>query len=177
MAKRVWACGLGHPALCTASFTTFCNTDSCRWCLRFSPVTLSVKWLVAGNTHCHPTLSRVGIFALKGVGQSDSAQASLKIALVLSSNHIKVFVISERFSHHCGKHRVPIFVLLAGSDNYLITGEIDIFDPQPRTFHQSQTGSVEKHGHEPIGAIEATEYRLTSWRVKTTGTSAAFSHE
>ena len=104
-----------------------------------------------------PLLACVWVFALKRIGQSDSAQASLEIAPVLSFDHIEVF--GKRFSHRSGKHRVPIFVPFAGSNNYLITGEIDVFDPQPRTFHQPQTSAVKEHSHEPIRPIETAEYR------------------
>jgi hypothetical protein len=52
--------------------------------------------------------------------QSDSAQAALKVALVLSSDQIKV--LGERFFHCCGEHRVPVFVPLTGSDYDLVAG-------------------------------------------------------
>jgi hypothetical protein len=67
-----------------------------------------------------PLFACVGILALKGIGQGDSAQASLKIALVLSLYQIKV--LGKRFFHCCGEHRVPVFVPLTGSDYDLVAG-------------------------------------------------------
>jgi hypothetical protein len=54
-----------------------------------------------------PLFPRIGIFALEGVRQNDSAQAVFKIALVLLSNVLEV--LSERFFYCSGKHRVPVF--------------------------------------------------------------------
>src|SRR5262245_66647218 len=69
-------------------------------------------------------------------------------------------MFSEWFFHGCGKHRVPVFVAFSRTHNYLISAEIDIFNPQLQTLHQSQTCAVEKHHHKPIGMIEDTEDRL-----------------
>src|SRR3989338_5065556 len=95
-----------------------------------------------------PLFPRVWIFALKGIGQSDSAQASLKIALVLSSYQIQVH--GERFFDCCGKHRVAVLVSLASPDYDLVTGEINILDPQPQAFHESEACSIEQHDHNPV---------------------------
>jgi|SRR5215471_5600377 len=81
-----------------------------------------------GNPLPAPLLPCVWIFSLERVGQCDSAQTAIKIALVLSLYQIKV--LEERFFHCGGKHRVPIFVTFAGTYNYLVGGEIDIFDPK-----------------------------------------------
>jgi hypothetical protein len=45
---------------------------------------------------------------------------------------------------------MSIFVSFASAHNYLVTGEINIFDPQLQTLHQPQASSVEKHHHKPI---------------------------
>jgi len=104
-----------------------------------------------------PLFPRVWIFALKGIGQSDSAQASLKIALVLSSYQIKV--LGERFFDCCGKHRVPVLVPLTSPNYDLVTVEINVLDPQPQAFHQSKSRSIEQHDHDPIRAAEAAKNR------------------
>ena len=75
-----------------------------------------------------PFFASVRILAIEGVRQSDSAQTVFEIALVLLFDYFEM--LSEAFFHRCGKHRVPIFVAFAGTHNYLIGGEIDIFDPQ-----------------------------------------------
>jgi hypothetical protein len=87
----------------------------------------------------------IGVFALQGVRQCDSAKAAFEIAPVLLSNYFEMS--GEWFFHGCRKHRVPIFVTFAGTHNYLIGDEIDIFDSQLQTLHQSQARSVEKHHH------------------------------
>jgi hypothetical protein len=45
---------------------------------------------------------------------------------------------------------MSIFVPFASTYTYLVTGEINIFDPQLQTPHQPQVSSVEKHHHKPI---------------------------
>jgi hypothetical protein len=42
VAKRAQLAGLEISAFSLASLKARCTTDSCRWCLRCSPVTLSV---------------------------------------------------------------------------------------------------------------------------------------
>lgn len=63
--------------------------------------------------------SRIRVLALKRVRQSDSAQAALKIALMLSSDQIKV--LGERFFHCSGEHRGAEFgqVFVNGCDAFL----------------------------------------------------------
>ena len=69
----------------------------------------------------------------------------------------KFEVLSERFIHRPGKHRAPVFITFTRTNDNLVTGEIDIFDPQLQTLHQSEAGSVKKHYHEPIGMTEVAE--------------------
>src|SRR3972149_12078161 len=104
-----------------------------------------------------PLFPCVWVFALKRIGQSDSAQASLQISLMLSFYQIKV--LGERFFDCCGKHRVAVLVSLASPDYDLVTGEINILDPQPQAFHESEACSIEQHGHDPIRAAEAAKDR------------------
>src|SRR3990172_13015508 len=99
-----------------------------------------------------PLFPCIWVFTLKRIGQSDSAQASLKISLMLSFYQIKV--LGERFFDGCGKHRVAVLVSLAGPDYDLVSGEINILDPQPQAFHQSKACSIKQHGHEPIGPVK-----------------------
>jgi hypothetical protein len=67
-----------------------------------------VDVMASGRKHPLPSplFACVWVLAFKSVGQSDSAQASRKIMLVLSFYQIKV--LGKRFFHCCGKHRVPI---------------------------------------------------------------------
>ena len=104
-----------------------------------------------------PLLACVWVFALKCIGQSDSTQASLKIALVLSFYQIKV--LGERLFHCCGKHRVPVLVPLTSPNYDLVTVEINVLHPQPQAFHESEACSIEQHDHDPIRAIEEAKNR------------------
>jgi hypothetical protein len=81
----------------------------------------------------------------------------LKVTLVLSFYQIKV--LCERFFDCRGKHCVPILVALTSPDYYLVAGKVNVLDPEPQTFHQSQARSIEQHGHEPLSAIEDAEDR------------------
>ena len=102
-----------------------------------------------------PLFSGVWVFAFKGIWQSDSAQAVFEIALVLLFDQFEV--LSERIFDRRGKHCVPVFVSLTGSNYDLVAGEINVFDPEPQTFHQSEASSVKEHDHEPIGMIKDIE--------------------
>src|SRR2546426_12712925 len=121
MPKRVRACRLGDAGLLHRLFYRLLQYGL----VQMVPSSLS-RYLVDVMTGCRkyplprPLFSRVWVFALKRVGQRDSAQATLKIALMLSSDHIKV--LGERFFHCCGEHRVPVFVPLTSSDYDLIAG-------------------------------------------------------
>ena len=105
-----------------------------------------------------PLFSRIGIFALEGVRQSNAAHAVLEIAPELLFHEFEL--LSEGVFHRPGKHRVPVFIALTRANDNLVTREIYIFDPQLQTLHQSEARSVKKHGHEPIGMIEDTEDRF-----------------
>jgi len=85
---------------------------------------------------------RVGIFALKRIRQSNSAQASLKIASVEEFDPIEV--LRDRFFYRRGKHCVPVLIPLTGSDYDLIAGEIDVLDSQPQAFHQSKASPIKE---------------------------------
>ena len=138
MAERVRSCWLCQPCLANGLFHSFLQHGFVQvMSVFFSGCPICVVARCRKYPLPSPLFSRIGIFPIEGVRQDDSAQAALKIAPVLLSNDFEV--LSEGFFHHCGKHRVPIFVAFAGTHNYLVGGEIDIFDPQLQTLHQSQT--------------------------------------
>jgi hypothetical protein len=59
-------------------------------------------------------------------------------------------VLGQWFFHGRRKHRVPILISFAGSNENLVADEIDVFNPDLQTFHQSEPRSVKEHNHEPI---------------------------
>ena len=159
MAERVRSCWLCHSGFLNGLFHRFLHYGF----VKMAPASFT-RHPVGLVTGCgkyplpSPLFSGVGVFALQGVRQCDPPQAAFEIAPVLLLDYFEM--LSERFFQRCRKHRVPIFVSFAGTHNYLVGGEIDIFDPQLQTLHQSQARSVEKHQHQPIGVIEDTENRL-----------------
>jgi hypothetical protein len=64
---------------------------------------------------------------------------------MLSSHNIEVS--QKRFFYDNRKCCVTIFIAFAGSDYDLVLGKVDVFDPQPATFHQAQSRSIEEHCH------------------------------
>jgi len=78
----------------------------------------------------------VRILTFERVRQGDPTQPARPVALVLLLYALEM--LGEWFFDRRRQHRVPIFVAFAGTHNYLIGGEIDIFDPQLQTLHQSQ---------------------------------------
>src|SRR5919106_4244392 len=109
MAKRVWACRLGDAGFLHRLFHRLLQH-------RFVKMVSSSlsRYLICVMTGCGehplptPLFPCVWVFALERIGQSDSAQASLKISLMLSSHEIKV--LSKRFFHRRRQHRVPVFI-------------------------------------------------------------------
>jgi len=80
-----------------------------------------------------PLFTRIGVFAFQCVWQRDSAQAAIEVAPVLLLNECEM---PSQSLFHCGrKHGVSVFVAFAGTHNYMVTDEIDIFDPQLQTFN------------------------------------------
>lgn len=127
--EAVWQlAGLAIPAASRASLNALWRTDSCRWCRRFSPVMRSVKWLVAGNTHCHPTpYRRLDISSPK-----HSATARDPI-FSLDPDHAAVSQPedgAEGLLYRARKHAMPVFVPFARSNEYLILEKINVFDSQ-----------------------------------------------
>jgi len=94
----------------------------------------------------------VRILTFERVLQGDPTQPARPVALVLLLYALEM--LGEWFFDRRRQHRVAIFVAFAGAYQYLVGAEIDIFDPQLQTFHQSKASSVEKHHHQPIGMIE-----------------------
>src|SRR5262249_50487168 len=158
MANRVRACRLGEPGISHSLFYRLLQHGF----VKMVPASFS-RYFVCKMAGCWkyplpaPLFPSIQAFALECIGQSDPAHTSLKIALVLSSYHVKV--LGERFFDCCGKHCVAVLITLTGPGNDLIAGEIDVLDSQPQAFHQSEACSIKQHGHDPIGAVEEAENR------------------
>src|SRR5436309_6765361 len=93
-----------------------------------------------------PLFSRVGIFVLEGVRQSNASDAVLEGVrqsnasdAVLEIVPMLLFgefeVLGERFFHRPGKQRVPVLIPFACANDNLVTRKIDIFNPQLQTLH------------------------------------------
>jgi hypothetical protein len=65
-----------------------------------------------------PLSAGIGILALQGIGQNDPTQPPLEIFLVLALHSLEMS--SKGFLHRCGKHRIPVLVALAGSNDDLV---------------------------------------------------------
>jgi len=52
---------------------------------------------------------------------------------------------------------VAILVAFATPDHNLVPGKLEVFDSQAAAFHESQSGSIEEHGHHPGSTLQATE--------------------
>ncbi len=125
VAKRVRACRVGYPRFLYG----LSHRPLQHGLVKMVPALLSsnpVDIMTGRRKHPlpRPFFSCVWVFTLKGIGQSDSAQVALKIALVLSSNQVKV--LGERFFDCCGKHRVAVLVPLTSPNYDLVSGEINI---------------------------------------------------
>src|SRR5882762_3694718 len=96
MAKRVWACRLGDSGFLHSLFYRLLQHGS----VKIMPASFS-RYFVCKVAGCRkyplpsPLFFRIGIFALKRIRQSNSAQASLKIASVKAFDPIEV--LRERF--------------------------------------------------------------------------------
>jgi hypothetical protein len=74
---------------------------------------------------------------------------------VLASDGLQV---AEKWFFDCGgKHRVAILVALAGSDDDLVPGKVDVLDAEAATLHKPQPCSIEKHAHQPRSALQAAQ--------------------
>jgi hypothetical protein len=47
-------------------------------------------------------------------------------------------------------HRDAVFGPFAIANDDLALGEVEVFDPQPHTFHQAQAAAVEQLGHQLV---------------------------
>src|SRR5881296_2305792 len=73
-----------------------------------------------------PLFSRVGIFVLEGVRQSNASDAVLEIVPMLLFREFEV--LGERFFHCPGKQRVPVLIPFACANDNLVTRKIDFFN-------------------------------------------------
>jgi hypothetical protein len=143
MTKTVAHCRFGYPRLSHSVFYRLLQHGL----VQMVPAPFS-RNLICKMTGCRkyplPTqlFPRVGIFALKRIRQSNSAQASLKIASVEAFDPIEV--LRERFFYRRGKHRVPVFVSLTRPDHDLVVGEINILYSQTQALHQPQASPIKE---------------------------------
>jgi hypothetical protein len=68
-------------------------------------------------------------------------------------------VSDKRLFDSGGKDRIAILITitLAASNDYLVPGNVNVFDSQAAALHQSQSSSIEEHRHHPWDPCHATE--------------------
>lgn len=93
----------------------------------------------------------------EGVGEGYMARSAPQVPLVLG---VDAFDMNgQAFADCVRQERDPVFASFARSDDHLTSVEIDILDAQVRALEKPQACAVEKHCHEPWGALELGEER------------------
>src|SRR5437762_541853 len=64
---------------------------------------------------------------------------------------------SARIFHGCRKHSVSIFVAFAGTNNDLVTRNIDILHSETAAFPQPQSATVKEQSHYPRSTVDISE--------------------
>jgi len=88
----------------------------------------------------------IGVFSFQGEGQVDGPITFFEVGS-MELFHPRQMRL-EGFNELVGQDRYPIFHPFAFADEDLMLGEVQIFDSQADTFHQTQTASVEEFGHQ-----------------------------
>ena len=76
----------------------------------------------------------IGVLAIQRIGQLDTTPTFGKILLVDDSGSSELS--SQRVLERCGQHGDPVLVSLAVSNCDLVSGEVDVLDPQAQTLHK-----------------------------------------
>jgi hypothetical protein len=130
MTKSVRACWLGDSGFLHSLFYRLLQYGFVQMVPAFFPsypiCKTASRWKYPLPTPLFPC---IWVLALKRIRQTDSAQPSLEIPLVLSFYHVKV--LDERFFDCCGKHCVPVFISLTSTNYDLICFKIHVLHPQP----------------------------------------------
>src|SRR5688572_4343113 len=80
-----------------------------------------------------PITTSIGILAFQCMRQTYTPKSLLDVFLVLGSVRLNMF--KKHLLDPCWQHRVTVFITFAGSNDNLITGEINILDPKATAFH------------------------------------------
>src|SRR5207245_5541102 len=85
--------------------------------------------------------TRVRVFAVQSIRQSDATKSFLNIFLMLAS--IRLDMSAKGLLDRDRQHRVTIFITFAGSNDDLVASKVDSFDPEMTALHQPQSTAVE----------------------------------
>lgn len=104
-----------------------------------------------------PLPTGVRILSREGRGQLDPTGPGGQVALMQLLDGGDV---ADQVALDDGRqHRHSVLIALAGADDDLIAGEVDVLDPEAAALEHAQACSVEQAGHESGWAGEAVEER------------------
>ena len=118
---------------------------------------------VPGETHRGedplppPVASCRRILSAQGIRERDLSVSLLDVALVKAADLHQVALERPAEASREGRH--PVAPALSLPDRELRVREVEVLDPQPQTFQQTETGSVEQRPLYPAGAMQLGQHR------------------
>jgi hypothetical protein len=99
-----------------------------------------------------PVVVGVGIFFIEGVGEVNCAKAAGEV-LAVDGLYLED-VLAQRGDEAVGEHGESVIAAFAVSDDDLVIVKVHVFDTQPETFHEAESGAIEDLRHEFVNAVE-----------------------
>lgn len=100
----------------------------------------------------NPVALGVGVFFFKGVGEVYRAKAVCEV-LAMGGLYLED-VLAQGGDEAVGEHGEAVVAAFAVADDDLVVVKVHIFDTQPETFHEAESGAVEDLRHEFVDAVE-----------------------
>ena len=100
----------------------------------------------------------IRILPRQRIRQLHVTKSGLQVAFMQAADTIEMS--QEALLHARRQHRHAVPVPLAFSHEDLASREVNVFDPQPQTFHQPQPRTVEQHCHDPRNPVKRGQQRL-----------------
>jgi hypothetical protein len=91
------------------------------------------------------------VLASEREGKPDLAACGLQILVVQSACEVEL--AHQLWRDHVRKHRHPILVSLAVSDQNFGAGEVDVLDAKAQPFHHAHPCAVEQPANERVDAV------------------------